>query len=856
MENILVYFFKILDWITTLLDLFGIKITLPQTRRWRKEYIDNNITSEFSNYLPSDSSSKTKDDIETFNEENIKGNIYIQPYITTTPLKDGEQTTFQIRNPLLLKDFFLEQVFVKHSKLPKVYLILGNTGSGKSSALVHLFTDYINCHSQSNLPYNIRIYSLRPDNIFETINNIPLENNKKNILLLDALDENLSAQKPKASKEYTNFIHQLEEIYKNPNFAFVIITCRLQFFKDISEEPGKTDIPIGGSDPWLQVNKLHLESFTKKQVEDFLAQAFSISNENEKHSKAAQLINKHNKIASRPIILSYIRDIVDTNREINTTLDFYNTIVEKELRRNISRIQPTVTDEQVKQWWDMTSEVAGFMYKHGKTEITYDELLQILIDHQLAKPNDTIDEDLFQQRSLLTRTGNTFHFSHKSFYEYFMAYRFLQYPEETKQVYGMDFALQIYNDALQAWSEQKDTPFSELKTTHPYTVAISLNRVGYALDDINHFSDAERYYKLALELFRLLEEEKNDTYKDIIAMVLNNLAALHYSINQYKEAEEEYNVALTTYRQLADKNPDAYLPDVAMTLNNLGLLHSDTNQLDKAEEEYNEALTIRRQLADKNPDAFLPDVAMTLNNLANLHSDTNRLDKAEKEYNEALTIRRQLADKNPDAYLPDVAMTLNNLAALHSDTNQLNIAEEEYNEALTTYRQLADKNPDAYLPYVATTLNNLAALHYSTNRYKEAEKEYNEALTTYRQLADKYPDAYLPDVAMTLNNLAVLHYNTKRYKEAEEEYNEALTIRLQLADNNPDAFLPDLAQTLYNIALLNLDRNEYPAAEAAAQESLEKYRIMAEKSHAAFDPYVKKAEELMEDIQKAKEADA
>ena len=99
MENILVYFFKILDWITTLLDLFGIKITLPHTRRWRKEYIDNNITSEFSNYLPSDSSSKTKDDIETFNEENIKGNIYIQPYITTTPLKDGEQTTFQIRNP-------------------------------------------------------------------------------------------------------------------------------------------------------------------------------------------------------------------------------------------------------------------------------------------------------------------------------------------------------------------------------------------------------------------------------------------------------------------------------------------------------------------------------------------------------------------------------------------------------------------------------------------------------------------------------------------------------------------------------------------------------------------------------------
>ena len=764
MENILVYFFKILDWITTLLDLFGIKITLPHTRRWRKEYIDNNITSEFSNYLPSDSSSKTKDDIETFNEENIKGNIYIQPYITTTPLKDGEQTTFQIRNPLLLKDFFLKKVFVKRSKLPKVYLLLGNTGSGKTSALVHLFSDYINIHTQSNLPYNIRIYSLRPDNIFETINNIPLENNKKNILLLDALDENLSAQKPKASKEYTNFIHQLEEIYKNPNFAFVIITCRLQFFKDISEEPGKTDIPIGGSDPWLQVNKLQLESFTKKQVEDFLAQAFSISYENEKHSKAAQLINKHNKIASRPIILSYIRDIVDTNREINTTLDFYNTIVEKELRRNISRIQPTVTDEQVKQWWDMTSEVAGFMYKHGKTEITYDELLQILIDHQLAKPNDTINEDLFQQRSLLTRTGNAFHFSHKSFYEYFMAYRFLQYPDEIKQVYGMDFALQIYDEAYKAWSEQKDSPFADLKNTHPYTVAFSLNRVGLALKNINHFDQAEPYYQLALELFRLLEKEKNDKYKDDIAMVLNNLAGIYWKTNHLDNAVKKLNEALTTYRQLADKNPDAYLPDVVMTLNNMGLLHSDTNQLDKAE--------------------------------------------------------------------------------------------EEFNKALTTYRQLADKNPDAYLPYVAQTLNNLAVLHSNTNHLQEAEEEYNEALTICRQLADQNPDAYLPDVAGTLENLAILHSNTDRLPDAEEEYKDVLSIRQKLADKYPDAYLHKVAQTLYNMALMYLVRKEYDSAEAAALESLEMYRIMAEKSHDAFDPYVKKAEKLLEDIRKAKEADA
>ena len=65
-----------------------------------------------------------------------------------------------------------------------------------------------------------------------------------------------------------------------------------------------------------------------------------------------------------------------------------------------------------------------------------------------------------------------------------------------------------------------------------------------------------------------------------------------------------------------------------------------------------------------------------------------------------------------------------------------------------------------------------------------------------------------------------------------------------------------MAVTLFNLALLHLNRKKFSAAETAALESLEKYRIMAEKSHAAFDKDVKDAEELLERIQKAKEADA
>ena len=748
-----------------ILALLGVKIVFPHSSNWRRKYINSNIFDNvLYQYLPEDKTSKTKktkdDNIQTNSsyKENIESDIYIQPYIKTP---DNNPTPFfQLKRPELLRDFFIKKVFVRgrDTDIPNHYYLLGDSGSGKTNALVRLFYDYLHHYKHDYteqektdcLPFNIRIFSLREENVFESIGKVNVEK-KGCILLLDALDENPMAQKPKESEEYKSFIQQLEKVYTE--FAFVITTCRTQFFSEEKEIPDTHNIA-----------KIELVPFNDDQINEFLDKKFNISNEAEKRSKAINLIDKHHEIAKRPIILTYIRDLVNTDRELNTSLDFYDTIAESELRRNISRIQQYVTAEQIRQWWNMTSDVAGYMYKHGKTEISYEELLQILIDHHLAQPNESINEDLFQRRSLLTRTGNTFHFSHKSFYEYFMAYRFLQYPKEIKQVYGMDFALQIYNDALQAWSDKKNTPFVVLKNTHPYTVAISLNRVGIALKGINHFSEAERYYQHALVLFRQLEEEKNDTYKDDIAMVLNNLAIHHRNTNQYKEAEKEYNEALTTYRKLADKNPDAYLPDVAMTLNNLAVLHRNTNR-----------------------------------------------------YKEAV---------------------------------------EEYNEALTTYRQLADKTPDAYLPYVAGTLNNLAILHRNTNQLGKAEEEYNEALTIRRQLAPKNPDAYLPDVAMTLNNLAILHINTNQLDKAEEEYNEALTIRRQLADKNPDAYLHKVAQTLYNMALLHLDRKEYDSAETAALESLEKYRIMAEKSHAAFDKDVKDAEELLEDIQKAKEADA
>ena len=694
-----------------------------KTQKWREETL-RDIPRDFFSHYPNKN--------------------YIQPYFSFAG-QEGKQP---------LKDYFLEKVFVNDSTEHRLFCLLGDTGTGKTAALVNLYADYINSHSPES-PYRIQILSLRNESAFNDIEQITEKNHC--ILLLDAMDENPMAQNPAQRAEFDNTLNRICEA-----FAFVVITCRPQFFFNEEELTNQVKIQIG--EDWDNYTLLQLSPFDKDQVKEFLDHVFPAESDNNKRQKAEEIVNKHALIAIRPLVLTHIRDIVDSNHEINTTLDFYDTIVQSWIQRELRKTSPDNIEERTKQWWEMTSQVAGYLYQKTNgtnkepsfkidelndifSDQNHKELASLLSDFKISLQQDGQDNMQFLQRSMLTRTGDTFHFSHKSYYEYFMAYRFFLYYREIEQVYGMDFALQLY-DELNKTRLNKSEVLSYAKLKKPSTddVAASLFQIGYALQEINHFT----------------------------------------------QAEAEYNEALTIYRQLADNNPDAYLPDVAMTLNNLAILHDETNRHKKAEAEYNEALNIRRQLAEKNPDAYLPDVATTLNNLALLHSDTNRHQEAEEEYNEALTIRRQLAYNNPDAYLPAVASTLNNLAVLHKVTNRHQEAEAEYNEALTIRRQLADKNPDAYLPDVADTLNNLANLHDETNRHQKAEAEYNEALTIRRQLADNNPDAYLPDVAMTLYNFALLHIAQENLPAAEAAALESLEKYRIMAEKSHEAFDQDV----------------------------------------------------------------
>ena len=709
-----------MDWtnVNTIVTIIGIIVGVPTIvalfkdyifpKQWRKKY--------FSEHNPS----------PNFDEEmkyHKFGGIYVQPYIQE---KDGA--------PELLRDYFFNKVFVKDGSVKeKVFCILGDAGMGKTAALVNLYVEYINKYRKNDLPYDIWLFSLCDNEVFNKIGKI--ENKGKCILLLDAVDENTDAQDEKG---YKSFINKLEQSYQD--FAFVVTTCRPQFFGDETEEFNTTGTKRNGF--YLSCKRLHLLPFNEEQVREYLYNLYSGKDEVLKQ-KAEMIVEQCPQISLRPLVLSFVDELAkDEDKDYGSTLDIYDAIMTRLIRREVEKTMSGGDEDMMLKWRNMLSEVAGYMYRSKKLRISREEYENILLEYNLKVPQDSVDEKTFRQRSLLTRTTEGYHFSHKSYYEYFKAYRFFISPDEINGVLGMDFAMQIYNELFDAYIEGNGNEHFGIQLVKERDVCEGLKKLG-------------------VDLLRL---------------------------NNFRMAEPKITRLLGLYRQLAEASPEAYLPYVAMTLNDLGNLHSDTGKHDDAEKEYGEALDTYRQLAEAIPKAYLPEVAETLNNLGNLHSDTGKHDDAEKEYDEALDTYRQLAEVSPEAYLPCVAGTLNNLGALHSDTGEHDDAEKEFGEALDTYRQLAETSPEAYLPYVATTLNNLGKLHNNTGKHGDAEKEYGEALKIRRQLAEASPKAYLPDVAETLFNIALLYMKLGNQHDALEAAQESLGIYQKMEKLSPAAF--------------------------------------------------------------------
>ena len=176
-------------------------------KRWRESYINQLLVPQYEYYL---------------NERN--SGLYIETRFQNEPPHNSEEpedVTYGIATDSLI-DHFIKGVFNERNNR-KLHYVLAGSGMGKTTFSVNLVISYIKQYKKSNLPYDIRLYNLADEQIFDKIRDV--QNKEKTILVLDALDENVDAV-----YDYKDFSKILDNNIKG--FKFVIITCRTQFFTD------------------------------------------------------------------------------------------------------------------------------------------------------------------------------------------------------------------------------------------------------------------------------------------------------------------------------------------------------------------------------------------------------------------------------------------------------------------------------------------------------------------------------------------------------------------------------------------------------------------------------------------------
>ncbi len=585
----------------------------------------------------------------------LENKIYIQPYI----IPNGSTSKKR------LHDFFIKKVFIEDSTEPNnVYIIFGDTGTGKTAALVHLFDDYVTQYKQGEHPYpNIKLFSLR-DTTLETISNLPDKENT--ILLLDALDETPAAQDPTL---FLQFQKDLQSIFHG--FARVVITCRPQLFSNQKATSDFTHPIIRTSNSWVKCTELFLVPFDNRQINQYLRQVFPIIKNHKEREKAKEIVKKHADIAIRPLVLTYIKDIVESKRDINTALDLYDIIIEKTLQRDLEKIYPVPTEEQINQWWKITSDVAGYMYRNNKLSINEQEFDSI---------ESVTKEPQFKQRSMLTLTSNEFHFPHKSFYEYFMAYRFILYPEEIRigSLYTMDFAIQLYDELLDIIISSSPIHYVKPNEIDYNKICISLDNIGIELMNLGHLEGTEkRIASINLQIEHL------DSIKYISFPGEEHLTSFRENTSIEKIREKLFDPNNPIHKK--------YISNAEIPLLFTAWAYEFGGKFNEAEQAYIKKQNYIIELLKNSTDVFLNFELLAIRNrLASIYKRIKDFNSAINIYNATLETLKKWSNEDPNFSKIFEAGTYYNLALtyLNMVNPDLTSAEEAAKESLRIYQDM------------------------------------------------------------------------------------------------------------------------------------------------------------------------
>lgn len=384
-------------------------------------------------------------------------NIFIPTrYQETTPSDDDEpgQTVNSYKNLKLIK-YFVNEVFNESKIASKYFMILADTGMGKTTFLINLMIKYKN---RDVLPWAlvhpIKLIALGSPNWISEVSNI--ENKENTILLLDALDED-----EEAGRNYEK--RKSELINTTKRFKTVIVTCRTQFFPSQIEEPKTTDDFSYGETGFHDFEVLYISPFNNKEAFSYIGYKYPVYKFwlLRKRFQAIKLFKGFRFLLMRPMLLSHIDDLIGLKAVYEYSYQLYSALIKKWIERESRKygiIKKYGSKEKYEKLLNRFSQkLAYYLFINRDGRRGYSIFKDEPFEFEGFTLKDMEDDYLRfvdhekKSKSLLNRTSDGFYkFSHRSIFEFFVAKELIEigvYQEENKFV-GNDAAKTFYFELL------------------------------------------------------------------------------------------------------------------------------------------------------------------------------------------------------------------------------------------------------------------------------------------------------------------------------------------------------------------------------------------------------------------------
>lgn len=413
-----------------------------------------------------------------YGEQLDEQKYFISSKFTTTPPNnlDDPLEVERVESARRLLDHFVDKVLVEDNTTNRYFCILAGAGMGKTTWAVNLVTSYINHYKKDTLPFEIKLLSLARSNFAEELQMVEFPN--KTILILDALDENAEA-----SNDLHGFMQNLEHLIQN--FRFVILTSRTQFFPTEDDEPKQTSILNLGKDKGTYIyHKMYISPFSQEDVQEFLRKKYKKS----EHRKTAEkIVARCSSLATRPLLLSHIDDLIINNQSYSTISSIYQVLIDAWVKREVRFFKGREEVELCDKLYDFSLNFAVELFNDREQftnmRMNRDKYIEFINRNNYTDYN-------FSGRSLINRDAyGTVKFSHKTFYEYFLAKAKFSNP-------SMDIPKKGYELAWEFYSEMVKEEFSKLYTNNKtkdlldFTLCKNVDYDYRKLLGVYHFSGA------------------------------------------------------------------------------------------------------------------------------------------------------------------------------------------------------------------------------------------------------------------------------------------------------------------------------------------------------------------------------